>query len=415
MLLALIALGFLVGTVNAEPTRDQWQSDIDTLAENLLGRHPNFFTKHTVEEFEDAIDDLNQRIDTLEDAQIIIELSRLVALGGDPHTNIELSTYAKTMHRLPIQVIVLSDGVFISAATAPYKELVGTQILKFGNTDTLDAFNRIGALFAYENHSRLINAGSSYITLVPALEAVGLTDAFDADAFELTIGDGQTKRTVTLDCTIPTTRPQWVSFAQNFKDGMPLMYRKSRGNYQTEFLKDSGIMYLAYNKCEDAEDFPMKLLSTFIIEKSDEFDARRLVIDLRFNGGGDETVLWTLMDQLEKNGQFKNKGDIIVLISRYTFSSAMTNAHQLKERLGAVLIGEPTGGKPNHFGQLDSFILPNSGLAVYHSTKWFQKVEGDPDAVHPDVLIEVGSADFFAGHDPVLEAAKNYTPNYTSD
>jgi len=118
--------------------------------------------------------------------------------------------------------------------------------------------------------------------------------------------------------------------------------------------------------------------------------------------------LWTLMSQLEEYERFKGKGDVIVLISRYTFSSAMTNAHQLKERLGAVLIGEPTGGKPNHFGQLDSFILPNSGLTVYHSTKWFQKVEGDPDAVHPDVLIEVGSEDFFAGNDPVLEAAMNY-------
>ncbi len=412
MFLALMFLGlvFPIGSADAGPTKDQWRGDIDTLAENLLAKHPNFYTKHTVEEFEDAIDELIQKIDTLDDAQIVIELSRLIALGGDPHTTIELSAYARAMHRLPIQVIVLSDGVFISAATAPYQELVGAQILQFGDTDALEAFEQIGVLFAYENHSRLINAASSYITLLPALAAVGLADDFDADTYDLTIKDGQGKRTVTLDCTIPTARPQWVSFAQGFKGGMPLMYRKSRGNYQTEFLKDSGVMYLAYNKCEDAKDFPMKLLSTFITEKSDEFDARRLVIDLRFNGGGDETVLWTLMDHLEKYERFKDKGDIIVLISRYTFSSAMTNAHQLKERLGAVLIGEPTGGKPNHFGQLDSFILPNSGLTVYHSTKWFQKVEGDPDAVHPDVLIEVGSEDFFAGNDPVLEAAKNYQP-----
>ncbi len=405
-----LILVFPLGSADAGPTKDQWRGDIDTLAENLLERHPNFFTKHSVEAFEDAIDELAQKIDTLDDAQIVIELSRLIALGGDPHTSIELSAYARAMHRLPIQVIVLSDGVFISAATAPYRELVGAQIIKFGDTDTLEAFEQIGALFAYENHSRLINAGSSYITLLPALAAAGLADDFAADTYELTIKDDQGQRSVTLDCTIPTARPQWVSFAQNFKDAMPLMYRKSRGNYQTEFLKDSGVMYLAYNKCEDAKDFPMKLLSTFITEKSDEFDARRLVIDLRFNGGGDETVLWTLMDQLKEYERFKDKGDIIVLISRYTFSSAMTNAHQLKERLGAVLIGEPTGGKPNHFGQLDSFVLPNSGLTVYHSTKWFEKVEGDPDAVHPDVLIEVGSADFFAGNDPVLEAAMSYQP-----
>ena len=119
-LLVLVALGFFGASVSAGPTKDQWRGDLDTLAENLLERHPNFFTTHTVEEFEDAIEELAAKIDTLDDAQIVIELSRLIALGGDPHTSIELSPYAKAMHRLPIQVIVLSDGVFISAATAPY-------------------------------------------------------------------------------------------------------------------------------------------------------------------------------------------------------------------------------------------------------------------------------------------------------
>ncbi len=385
-----------------------WQTDIDVLAENLLAKHPNFYTNHTVEEFEDTIESLTAALPTLHDSQIVIELNRIIAMGGDSHTNIEFSAYAKAMHRMPIQCIVLADGVFISAATAPYKDLVGAQIIKFGDTDALDAFQRISVLFGYENNSRLINAGSAYLPLLPALAAVGLADDFNADTYDLTIKNNDGERIVTIDCTIPESRPQWVSFAQGFKNGMPLMYRKSHGNYQTEFLKDSQVMYLAYNKCEDAKDFPMKLLSTFITEKSDEFDARRLVIDLRFNGGGNETVLWTLIDHLESYERFKAPGDIIVLISRYTFSSAMSNAHQLKDRLGAVLIGEPTGGKPNHFGELQSFTLPNSKMTISHSSRWFQKVEGDPDAVYPDLLVEVGSADFFAGNDPVLEAAFGY-------
>jgi C-terminal processing protease CtpA/Prc len=142
--------------------------------------------------------------------------------------------------------------------------------------------------------------------------------------------------------------------------------------------------------------------------KSDEFDARRIIIDLRTNGGGDETVAWPLIKALEKSERFSEEGDIIALTSRYTFSSAMSNSEQFRSWAGAVLIGEPTGGKPNHFGQLNSFTLPNSGLTVSHSTRWFQKVEGDPDAVHPDVRIDVGSSDLFSGNDPVFDAALNY-------
>jgi len=410
-LIFVAVLGSFCATTTAQITPEQWRQDIDTLTENLLERHPNFFTTHTVEEFEDAVETLDANLETLNDAQIVMEINRLIAMGGDSHTNAEFSAFAKTMNRLPIQVIVLSDGVFISAATAQYPELVGKQILRFGDTKSLDAFDQISFLFGYENNSRLINAGSSYITLVPALAAVGLADQWDANTFDITIKDDQGERLVTLECDSPENRQQWISFAQGFKNGMPMMYRKSHGNYQTEFLSDSKTMYLAYNKCEDAEDFPMKLLITFITEKSDEFDAQRIVIDLRFNGGGNETVLWPLIDALKDSQRFNDPGDIIALTSRYTFSSAASNAHQLRDRAGAILIGEPTGGKPNHFGEIKSFQLPNSKLTISHSTKWFQKVDGDPDAVHPDILIEVGSEDFFAGNDPVLDAALNYEPD----
>ena len=408
-------LGSLCTSALAQITTDQWRQDIDTLAENLLEKHPNFFSKHSVEEFENAIDALDSKLDSLSNSQIIMEINRLIALGGDSHTNAGFSEFAKSMHRLPIQVIVLSDGVFISAATSPNKDLVGKQILKFGDIDAQSAFKKISVLFGYENNSRLINAGSSYITLIPALAAVGLADQHDQDSYNLTIKDETGQRVITLDCTTPASRPQWVSFAQSFKDGLPLMYRKSSGNYQTEFLSESKAMYLAYNKCQDAEDFPMKLLITFIMEKSEEFDAQRIVIDLRFNGGGDETILWPFIESLEESERFNAPGDIITLTSRYTFSSAMSNAHQLRDRAGAILIGEPTGGKPNHFGQLSSFELPNSKIIVSHSTKWFQKVQGDPDAVHPDILIEVGSEDFFAGNDPVLDAALSYEAPEKSD
>jgi len=394
--------------INSRISTEDWQEDLDFLAENLLNRHPNFYTKHTVEEFETALDTLYKRIDALDNLQIVIELNRILAMGGDAHTNLSFSQYLKQMNRLPIQCIMLKDGMFISATTAKYSDLIGAQILKFGDTDVHESINRIGVLFAHENHSKLINSGSTYLTMMPALAAVGLAESFDAQTYNLSIKDSQGEREIKLDCSIPKARLSWVSFAQQFKDGLPLMYRKSSGYYQTEFLADSQTMYLAYNKCKNAEDFPMELLTKFIREKSEEHDAKRIVIDLRMNGGGDETVLWPMMKMLEDSERFADPGDIITLISRYTFSSAMSNAHQLKSRTGSILIGEPTGGKPNHFGQLNSFELPYSELTVWYSTKWFNKVEGDPDSVYPDILIEFESSDFFDGQDPMLEAALSY-------
>ncbi|MDF1809027.1 MAG: S41 family peptidase, partial [Phycisphaerales bacterium] len=390
---------------------EDWQEDIDFLAENLLSRHPNFFTKHSVEEFELSLARLYDQIDTLDELQIVMELNRVVALGGDAHTNVSFSKFVKEMHRLPIQCVVLKDGVFVSAARNDYRELIGAQIHMIGNTDIHEAIDRVGLLFAHENKSKLITTASSYLTMMPALAAAGIVESFDSDSITLTLKDDLGEREVVLDCSIQSTNQSWANFTQRFSDRLPLMYRKSNGYYQTDYLAGSKTMYLAYNKCRNANDFPMKKLVEFIRVKSDELDAQRIIIDLRMNGGGDETILWPMMKMLEDSERFSDPGDIITLISRYTFSSAMSNAHQLKSRTGAILIGEPTGGKPNHFGQLNSFELPHSKLIIWHSTKWFNKVKDDPDSVYPDILIEFGSDDFFDGQDPILEAALSFDPD----
>ena len=70
----------------------------------------------------------------------------------------------------------------------------------------------------------------------------------------------------------------------------------------------------------------------------------------------------------------------------------------------AQFVGEPSGGKPNHFGEIRSFTLPNSKLKAQYSTKYFVRIpDGDPPAVMPDIVIEPTFDDWYSGRDPVLE------------
>ena len=69
------------------------------------------------------------------------------------------------------------------------------------------------------------------------------------------------------------------------------------------------------------------------------------------------------------------------------------------------LIGEPTGGKPASYGEVKSFLLPNSDLAVNYSTNFVPALYvPDTPSLLPDVAIPMRSADFFARHDPELAA-----------
>jgi C-terminal processing protease CtpA/Prc len=94
-----------------------------------------------------------------------------------------------------------------------------------------------------------------------------------------------------------------------------------------------------------------------------------------------------------------------VVINRGTFSSAMLNAIQLDDQTNATLLGEPTGGKPNSYGEILSFPLPHFGLSVVYSTKYFELRPGsDAPSVFPHVAIPLTASDYFAGIDPVLSA-----------
>src|SRR5262249_25597824 len=98
-------------------------------------------------------------------------------------------------------------------------------------------------------------------------------------------------------------------------------------------------------------------------------------------------------------------GGIVVLIGRYTFSSAYLHAARLKEKLGATLVGEPTGQKPNAYGEVRTFALPHSQILVRYSTKYWRTTAGDPPSLEPDVLVRAAAAHYFGLRDPVLEAA----------
>ena len=50
----------------------------------------------------------------------------------------------------------------------------------------------------------------------------------------------------------------------------------------------------------------------------------------------------------------------------------MMNAVHLEQETQVLTVGEPTGGKPNNFGEIKTFSLPNSGLTVRYSTKYIQ-------------------------------------------
>jgi hypothetical protein len=80
------------------------------------------------------------------------------------------------------------------------------------------------------------------------------------------------------------------------------------------------------------------------------------------------------------------------------------NAVQLRDEAGAILVGEPSGGKPWSYGEQRTFSLPRSGVTVFHSTRFFRLGDVDTPSLEPEIAAGISSADFFRSRDPFLEA-----------
>ena len=122
----------------------------------------------------------------------------------------------------------------------------------------------------------------------------------------------------------------------------------------------------------------------------------------------DSAILFRLLSGLQDRLDLNQRGHFFVVIGRKTFSSAVINAVDLKKQTQAIFIGEPTGGKPNSCGEVNTFILPKSGLAIKYSTKVFKLIEDDLPSFTPDISAQISSSDYSAGQDPVLDAILAY-------
>src|SRR5262249_15888401 len=140
---------------------------------------------------------------------------------------------------------------------------------------------------------------------------------------------------------------------------------------------------------------------------ADTHPVERFVIDLRLNPGGNEGILRPFIRKL-KSRPFNQKGRLFVIIGSRTASSAMDNALTLREKTKAILVGHPTSGKPNSYGEVKKMTLPNSGLTVQYSSKYWRKLKDDPPSLEPDISTDVSFGDFESGRDPAMEAILNY-------
>ena len=405
------------GVTSAAERQEQYAEDFRYLVTTLKERHPNPFFHTSEESFLTSLDAILKDVDTLSDFDVMMRLRIAMAALGDSHTSVGFYDQLDERGHFPLSFQWLEGGMYIIGAGPGYEDLLGARLVAIGRKPLEVIEKEMRTLvpasepyFAYNRVTWLIaRAGlHQYFGTMTGDSAVFTVERPDGTMNEKRVvadlkGFEETGFVYLSD---QVGHPTWINPRE---DRMDVMFRDI-------FYADEGLYLVQYNSCwgrelearfgdaEAAEKYPA--FADFrdrIIAKLRSGEVETLVFDLRANGGGSSPQGTKLIGEIAALPKFQEEGRIFVAISEATFSSAVINAVDFKLKTRATFLGTPSGGRPNHYGEVRVFTLPNSGIEIAHSTNYFAYVDADPAAVFADVSIRPTMADLLEGSDPVLD------------
>ncbi len=395
---------------SAASREKKWHKDLKALRKQLRSLHANLFFKMTPEEFNQAVDDLEASISALQDHEIIVAMTRIVALVGDAHTRLDWEQTATSFRTYPLRLYWFSNGLYVRATTADYRSALGAKLVQIGETDIDRVYASVSSLIPHDNDGWLRQRTPGYMVVPEILNALKILPDMEKGhfVFEDDQGDRFALDVVPLSQDSPIAWLQWPDPAAV---SAPLYQKNPELFYWFEYLGDSKTLYFKYNVAANMNTRPVEVFAEQLASFVGTHPVDRFIIDMRDNGGGDSSILFRLLAGLPGRFDFNQRGHFFVVIGRNTFSSAVINAVDLKKQTQAIFVGEPTGGKPNSYGEVRTLFLPKSGLAVRYSTRFFKLLEDDPPSFNPDITAQLSSTDYAAGQDPVWEALQTATVN----
>jgi tetratricopeptide (TPR) repeat protein len=396
-----------------------WREDLAYMAREMARRHRNLYHTVSRERFDSAVAALHRRIPSLERHQIIVEMARIVALVRDGHTNIAPTRDSAIGFRtLPVKLYFFKDGLFIRAADREHGELAGAKVVRIGRATPEDAYRRVRDLIGQDNEMDARFFAPFLLAMPEVLHALDLSPTRDSAEFVIE-RDGR-HSSVRLGPRGPAplmpsdTDVSWwpdIGWVDMRSSGQPPLWlrRNPYDQYWVEYLPDSHLVYLQFNKVGDKEDESLEDFSRRLLALLDTADVRRVALDLRLNRGGNGSLNRPLVLSLIKSRKLEGPGSLFVLIGRSTFSAAQFLVNELEHYTNAVFVGEPSGGKASSYGDSRKITLPHSGITVRVSTLWWQVDERDTRQWKaPDVAAELTSSDYRNNVDPGLQAVLAY-------
>ena len=407
----LLVPAILVAQIPADSRESAWRSDLAWFAHEFAAAQKDFDKLYPTREFDTAIKALTRALPAITDAEIVLGLTRVVASARVGHNNVRIPQEGPlAFHRLPINVQWFSDGLGVTAAPNEYTNALGLRVVRIGSLAPDRMVEAVAPFVAAETSQWLRVQSQTFMVMEEVLRSLKQIDPDGRVPLTVARADGSTFTIRIAPMPWRETGPLKAA-ADALSIPMTPARRDPNRYYRWEILPGTTALYIRYSRCADdpAHPFANFARDIFAAVDANPQAVDRVVIDLRANGGGNSSIIAPLLKGLRDRKALSAQGHLYVLVGPSTFSSALTNAWELRN-MKAIAVGEAPGEKLNSYGEVRSLTLPNSKLVVQYSTKFFKLAYGNSVQFEPDVRVTRSIEDWLAGRDPILRAALGKKP-----
>jgi len=396
-----------------------WREDLRFLATQMRLKHKSLFHTMTEAEFNQAVEKLDADIPQLNDDQIFVRFLQIMAMVQDGHSGFDTRPIPPPdlKDHIPVRFVRYADGIYVRAAAPEYADTVAGKVVKVGSLGWQEAIQLVDSIESHDpgnNGEQLAWSAKTSLNCPRLLYGLGLSQS--RESAEFTIEKSGQSRSFTMKASVPigewylnSVPAGWVD-ARSISVPVPLARQHEDNHYWFTYLPEYRALYFQFNLVinedgETLEDFAGRLATAL-----EQPDVERVVIDLRNNTGGDNTLLRPLLVALIRS-KVNRRGGIFAITGPTTFSAAQNFVNRLENYTEAIYVGEPTAENVNFYGDPAGITLPHSHLGAAVSKLWWQ--DKDPrdkrTATFPEIAIEPTFRDYVAGTDPALQYALTAT------
>jgi hypothetical protein len=210
--------------------------------------------------------------------------------------------------------------------------------------------------------------------------------------------------------------PGWTDMRDNASTPTPLWLKDINNKFWFEFLPDSKILYVQINEIGHKKDETLGAFSKRLFEFVEANPVEKLVLDLRLNRGGNNTLFIPIITDIIKS-KINKRGKFFTIMGRSSWSAAQNFLNELEKYTNTLFVGEPSGSKGNTYGDSRRITLPNSKVtarvSVYYWQDWYPWDTRQWTA--PDLTTELSPEDYKNNSDPAMKVIINYIPQKSSN